>query len=240
MKIAILDDCAEDRSELRLMLNEYFAARGVESQVCEFSSSADFLRVFSPGEFQIAFIDIFLDGENGMDAARRAFEEDPECRLVFFTVSYDYAVDSYLVRAAYYLTKPIDFRRLHDALNICCRALDNKSVELTVGCLPTRLQLKDICFVDCENRDVRVHLSDRTLAVAESFFQLSSVLMDDGRFLSCNRNVAVNMEQIAEVREGDFVLKNGARVPIRVRRRAELKRAWLAYSLKHLEREAAT
>lgn len=240
MRIAILDDSAFDREELRRMLQQYFSMRSLHIEVCEFSRAADFLRAFSAGAFQIAFLDIYLEGENGMDAARIACEVDPDCRLIFFTTSYDYAVDSYLVRAAYYLTKPVEQSRLCDAMDICCKDIDTTAVELRVERLPTRLLLKDICFVDCASRTVRVHLSNRVLTVDESFAQLSEALLADGRFLACNRGVLVNMEQIDRATERDFLLKNGIQVPIRVHGRGGLKKAWLSFSLKDLERRART
>ncbi len=236
MRIAILDDSASDRQDLRRMLSVYFSSRATEIEVCEYSAAADFLQSFTPGAFTIAFLDIYLGDENGMDAAQTAYAIDPGCRLVFFTASNDHAVDSYLVRAAYYLTKPVEQKRLDDALDVCCQDEDEVLAEVTVERVPARIPLKNICYVDCKNRDVRIHLSGRTLAVDESFTELSEKLLKDGRFLACNRGVLVNMEQVAQAAENDFVLKNGEWVPIRIRGRGELKKAYLAYSLQTLER----
>ncbi len=236
MRIAILDDSASDRGDLRRMLNTWFSSRATEIEICEYSAVAAFLQDFVPGAFHIAFLDIYLGAENGMDAARTACDIDPACRLVFFTTSYDFAVDSYLVRAAYYLTKPVEQERLHDALNICCQGEDEAALEVKVEQVPTRIPLRDICYVDCENRDVLVHLPDRTLAVDKRFAELTEELLEDGRFLACNRGVLVNMEQIAQAAESDFVLKSGVRVPIRIHGRGMLKKAYLVFSLQKLER----
>lgn len=236
MHIAILDDSEADRRDLRQMLHTYFRQRKLEVSISEFARAQDFLHACGPGVFQIAFLDIYLDGESGMDAAREAFETDPGCRLVFFTTSFDYAVDSYLVRAAYYLTKPVERSRLYDALEICCRETDNASAQLTVRGIPTWLPLKDIRFADCENRSVRLHLADRTLEIDEGFARVSQTLLADPRFLACNRGVLVNMDHIRQALERDFLLDNGACAPIRVHGRKELKKAWLTYSLKAIER----
>ncbi len=236
MRIAVLDDSASDRQGLRRMLSTYFSSRATEIEICEYSTASEFLQSFTPGAFKIAFLDIYLGDENGMDVARTAHAIDPACHLVFFTTSYDHAVDSYLVRAAYYLTKPVEQKRLYDALHICFQDEDETVAEVTVERVPARIPLRNICYVDCKSRDVRIHLPGRTLAVDESFTELSEKLLEDGRFLACNRGVLVNMEQVAQAAENDFVLKNGEWVPIRIRGRGELKKAYLAYSLQTLER----
>ncbi|MFQ7549226.1 MAG: LytTR family transcriptional regulator DNA-binding domain-containing protein [Blautia marasmi] len=62
-------------------------------------------------------------------------------------------------------------------------------------------------------------------------------LSRDPRFLSCNRNVMVNMDWIESVPSDEFLLKNQERVPIRQRGRKTVKKTFLEYTLKGLRRE---
>lgn len=242
MQIAIVDDSAQERRELRGLLASELRAAHVAGTLFEYEEGRTFLADLQPGRFQIVFLDIYLTGENGMDLARAARQVDPDCRLVFFTRSYDHAVDSYQVRASYYLTKPLDPSRLRDALAVCLSGLskDSRCLDVRVKGAPLRLSASEIYYVDCENRTVRIHLKNKSLAVSDLLSQVMDTLLEDPRFLRCNRGLLVNMDHIHETREGEFVLTNGARVPLRIRARGELKKAYLSYSLQELRKAGPT
>ena len=86
MRIAIVDDISEDRLILRSEINAYFQEKSGDTIITfeEFPSGEALLSAFVPGHFQIVFLDIYMPGTNGMDAARRIYASDPTCRLVFF------------------------------------------------------------------------------------------------------------------------------------------------------------
>ena len=70
--------------------------------------------------------------------------------------------------------------------------------------------------------------------------EVIDILLRDERFLCCNRDIAINMDQIAQVEGGDFLLKNGERAPIRHRGKSALKKTYLEYSLQTLRRKEGT
>lgn len=239
MLIAITDDRADDRQELQELLERYFRARRLSAQYEHFSSAEDLLSAFVPGRYQIVFQDIYLSGLSGMEAARRICADDPACRLVFFTTSHTHAVESYAVRAAYYLTKPLDYPRLEAAMDVVCAGLLRDNRLLTVRCagLEVDLLLSALLFVDCQAERTRLHLADQLLVVDDRASDVLRRLEEDGRFLPCNRNTAVNMDWIDRVLDADFLLKNGERVPIRQRGRKAVKLAFLQYTLRSLQKE---
>lgn len=238
MNIGILDDSEQDRGELVALLRHYFLNIHVEVEITEFSTVSSFIDHYKSGLFQIVFLDIYLNDGCGMDAARILYQEDPNCRLVFFTTSFDHAVDSYQVHAAYYLTKPVQYSRLSDALHICCADLISDSISITVqvGHTQVPICLSDILYIDCLNRTVRIHLENKSVAIKDSLIQIVEEISSDKRFLYCNRNIYVNMDWIMSVSDNDFIMKNYERVPIRVRGRGTVKKQYLEYSLQGLKR----
>ena len=239
MLLAITDDSSQDREELIALLERYFKQRRSTVEYACFSSAEELLDGFVPGKYQIVFQDIYLSGLDGMEAARRIHQLDPACRLIFFTISHTHAVESYTVQAAYYLTKPLDYAHLEAAMDAVCAGLLRDSRFLTVHCsgLPLDLLLRNLLFVDCQAERTRLHLSDRVVIVDDRASNVLSALSEDGRFLACNRNTAVNMDWIEKVLEDDFLLKNGERVPIRQRGRKAVKLAFLQYTLQSLQKE---
>lgn len=239
MRIAIAEDSREDREHLYAMLEQYCAARNVTAEIVCFDSGDALLEVFEPARFQCVFLDIFMEGTDGMDTAREIYRRDPACRLIFATVSISHAVSSYEVRAAWYLTKPFSAKRLADAMDAACLSLlhNSRTLSVHVSGNPLNIRFGDIFFTDCEHRQARLHLRERVLLVDETVGELLARLTADDRFLVCNRNTLVNMEHIELVEEHDFRLKNGSFVPLRQRGRAALKKEFLAWSLRDLRLE---
>ncbi len=236
MKIAVVDDRQEDREELCTMLEQYGAVRGLSTELVCYSSGEDLLQNWKPGMYQCIFLDIYMEGRDGMEVARELYRRDPVCRLIFATVSQTHAVSSYEVRAAWYLTKPYNASRLADAMEVVCQGIRSDIRPLTIHLRGTPLTIcyRDIFYIDCADRQARIHLRDRMLEVDEPIGKLMDSLESDGRFLVCNRNTIVNMDQVELAEASDFRLKNGVSVPLRQRGRAGLKKAYLLWSLQEL------
>ncbi len=236
MNIAIVEDKIEDRLHLQALIEQYCAGKAISAQITCFSSGDSLMEQFQPGMFQCIFLDIYMDGTDGMDTARQIYRMDPDCRLIFSTVSLTHAVTSYEVHAAWYLTKPISTARLADAMDTVCADLqrDNRHILLHVRGTLCQVRFSEIYYIDCMNRQARLHLQDRTLPVDEAVSHLTQTLSSDPRFLVCNRNTVVNMDHIQQVSDGDFRLKNGHFVPLRQRGRAALKKEFLTWSLREL------
>ncbi len=236
MKIAVVDDRREDREELCTMLEQYGVLRGLPVKITCYSSGEELLRNYQPGQYQCIFLDIYMEGRDGMEIAGEVYRLDPACRLIFATVSLTHAVSSYEVRAAWYLTKPYNAARLADAMDTVCQGMQHSVRILTVhlrgAALPVRYS--DIYYIDCAERQARIYLRDKMIEADEPISELLQCLADDSRFLVCNRNTAVNMDHVELAEERDFRMKNGACVPMRQRGRAALKKTYLVWSLQEL------
>ena len=76
-------------------------------QVSEFENSEKFFRAFHRRAFDIIFLDIYIDGMDGMLIAERVCKTDEACLLVFVTSSRQHAMESFRVRAFDYLLNPL-------------------------------------------------------------------------------------------------------------------------------------
>ena len=106
MRIAIVDDLSGERALLREQLARQLARRGAEAELLEFDSGEAFLAAEKERRFTAAFLDIYMEGMTGMEAARALRKTDTDCLLVFTTTSTDHALEGFQVRALHYLVKP--------------------------------------------------------------------------------------------------------------------------------------
>ena len=106
MRIAIVDDCESERNELyeRLLKNKFLISYDVELRL--YDSGSDFLNEALQNRFDLVFLDIYMNDENGIETAQKLRAFDRKCLLIFTTTSTDHALDGFSVRALHYLVKP--------------------------------------------------------------------------------------------------------------------------------------
>ena len=85
MRIAIVDDLDTERTLLKERLVRQLSQRGADAEILEFDSGEAFLAAEKEQRFTAAFLDIYMNGLSGMDAARELRKTDADCLLVFTT-----------------------------------------------------------------------------------------------------------------------------------------------------------
>lgn len=71
MNIAIIDDISTDAEDLKNIAVSYFEKKHIQAEIYQFFSAEKFFEDYQPGKFQILFLDIYMNGMTGMEAARR-------------------------------------------------------------------------------------------------------------------------------------------------------------------------
>lgn len=232
MRVCICDDTAADRKRLLEMLRGYCAGRNVQMQVEQFPDGGALLRAFSPGKYQLLFLDIYMPGLSGMEAAQAIREADPACLLVFTTTSEDHALESYGVYAAGYLLKPYGQAQLYEAMDWCMENLPPQAQTLALVSEREHMQVpvRDILYIEVYGRASVLHTTGRTYTANRSLTALARELPAD--FLRCHRSYIVNMNHIAKVAQNGFVLKDRSLVPISVETGAKMKQSFFDWMFK--------
>jgi len=224
MEIAICDDVAADAEEIRSYLLAYFDQNSFIGNVYVFNNSKALLESFTPGRFDVVFLDIYMKDISGIEAARHIRESDPNCLLVFVTVSDSHMRDAFALRAASYVEKPLTSEKLEIAF-AQCRSIFLKNarfIEITLTQRGFKLPLTRILYAEVIGRSVFFHTD--TNDTFEAHMKMEDVVkqLDGPSFLRCHNSFVVNMNYVADIRGNDFVLKNGQLVPIRKNGRKEI------------------
>ena len=62
--------------------------------------------------FDIVFLDIYMNGITGIETAKKLRETDNQSKIIFITTSNEFASESYEVKAYDYLIKPFSKERI--------------------------------------------------------------------------------------------------------------------------------
>lgn len=225
MKIAVCEDNAAELDAICGYIEKYCARNCYLKDIHRFSGGEELLAAFAPGEYQIIFLDIYMGGLSGVETARKIRESDPNCTLIFITVSGEHALEAYSVKAIAYVKKPLNAKNVAEALDMCKETLQKNArvIRVPVGYGNiVEIPLPAIRYVEVYNKEAVFHLSDKTISVRIPLDEIEKTLNGDP-FLRCHRSYIVNINYLDDVREQDILLKGGQLAPLAKNKRAEIK-----------------
>ena len=155
-----------------------------------------------------------MDGENGMELARRIRQTDDRISILFITSSSDFLKDGYQVRPIEYLFKPVQREELARALDTDLRLNHSpRTVSLTVRNRTVLLPMADISYAESRDHSVELHLKEEMRVLSLSLTELEQRLPRE-QFCRCHNSYLVNMACIAEISRKEIILTDGTAIPI--------------------------
>ena len=237
MRIAIADDSRDDIEHLKSELSKGLAEYGYSNEIFEVYDSGEALvGKFEAGRYDLVFLDIYMSGMNGIDAAKEIRRKDKDVRLIFSTSSNDFAAHSYQLSADYYILKPYtgeDVRRMLHLINLD-KFEEERMVEFPDK---SRCRLHDILYSEYSNHKITIHLEDGDeLYVWMSHAELEQLLENKGDFFTCTKGIVINLEKVVSFTEDSVKLNNGSLVPVSRARRSELRKVHADYIMRKLHK----
>lgn len=218
VSIAVCDDelldCLTISAQIRTIMEEMGAAFCVE----QFQSGRQLLK--SLGRFDVIFLDILMEGMDGMETARQCRRMDFDRMLVFFSSSRDYVFDAYDVEAFQYLVKPIEDKKLKKVLQKAVRKMEERSqafILVSRDRQKRKLFLDDIYYFEIRGRMIDIHGTGGVFSYYEQIGILERELQGKG-FFRCHKSYLVNLKYVDVYNRQELVLDNGERIAIAKRR----------------------
>ena len=112
LRALIVDDESPARRELRYLLQPFEDVQVVG----EATNAAEALELIQNLEYSVIFLDIDMPGINGIEMAQKLRDKPDAPSIIFTTAHEEYAFEAFTVHALDYLLKPINPRRLEEAL----------------------------------------------------------------------------------------------------------------------------
>lgn len=223
MDIAVVDD----EKVMREYLCELIKKQSPESCIESYIGAEELLA--SGKRFDIVFLDIQMDGMNGIEAARSLREKQEEVILVFITGIREYVFDAFDLYAFQYLLKPVDEKKFAEVLERAVREAGRKKEkrELFIKTRNLTLDQADILYIESRGKKVEIH----TVRERESIQIYAAMEELEGRlgkdFYRCHRAYLVNMAHITEYGSDSIILTNGAKVYLAKKKYGEFVKAYM-------------
>lgn len=211
LRALIVDDEYPARQELR------YALRRIDEVeiVGEAANAEEALALIKGLDYSILFLDISMPGMNGLELGA-AIQDLDNTPFVIFTTAYDeYAVKAFEVNAIDYIMKPIEEKRLRQAVNKVLRATREKEIEepapgdelpqINIDCITAEINGKtilvnksDIVYAFTEQDRVYIKTHSEKLTTHFTLKELEARL-DPSIFFRTHRCCLVNLRKVREI-----------------------------------------
>lgn len=219
IRVAIVDNEPLFATVLKKMSTRLLEKTTYSYKIDTYESAESLLNALSTSSYDLFFLDILLDGMNGMDLARKIRSKTENAKIVFITSSIDYAVESYEVAPLHYLVKPVTVVNLDEAFRRFFETFSEQTTrEETVLLKDTSNQtvavaVSDIYYAEIMESKITVHTTGGTLSLRGRMDDLQKQLPNE-HFYRCHRSFLVNFQHVTGSRRYDFIMKNDMFVPI--------------------------
>ncbi len=225
MNIAVCDDEENIRTYIKKLIEMQDAA----SRIIEFSSGEELLQFWQledREQIDILFLDISMDGTDGMEAAeqiRKWKEERDEALwgslplLIFVTGYPEYMPKAFSVNAFQYLVKPINEKEFEDVFAQAVReyrhletkkSSEPKEILVRNGNVTRKVPADDIYYIESSNRKIIVFMQDEEIACYGKIGELENELKEG--FFRIHKGYLVNMKYVERYNRTEVRMKNGS------------------------------
>ncbi len=223
-RIAVCDDEAPRREEVRGMLTDLSVKSGLDFDTTLFASGEELLAYYERGgePFHIWVLDIEMDGLTGIETARRLREKKRLSEQILFLTSYaEYMLESFDVITFQYLLKPVSPDVFEEKVLKVCRYFAQKEKEILIVKAPEGelvLHQDEIIAIEAaKSLTVKNKLkitTARDVHEARGLISGYAEALKEGRFLQIHRSILINLPHVHHFAGNRVVMSNGMELPI--------------------------
>ncbi|MDE6519193.1 MAG: LytTR family DNA-binding domain-containing protein [Ruminococcus sp.] len=239
MRIAIVEDVTQEAVRLKTILKSLSEDWRTSFDISIFSSGEEFINIFEKDEFEIIFMDIYMNGMTGVETAKSLRKQDKHCILIFLTSSSEHMPDAFSCHAFEYIQKPFTTERIVQVMTEALETLPNKAqyMEIVINRQTVRVFFDEIVSAVTD-----AHYLDITLSGGEKLHcritmpEFLEKTDADSRFIHVNKGITVNAEHILEFENNCCIMENGSKFPVRVRESAVVEQMVMDYNFEKIRR----
>ena len=241
VKVAICDDDETVTSRMENILEGYAQEHAVHLDIGVFYNGEELIRYMEKNRetFDILFLDIEMNGINGIETAKGIREMDKKALIVYVTSHDSYALEAYQVHPFHFLVKPLK----EEAVCKCFEqayiniAPEEQYFEFTYKKNGYRKYVHDIMYFTSSKRVIQIHMADG--AILEFYGKLDDVesTLENGKadFWRIHKSILVNSLFIFKKTFSYVELTNGEQLSISKSCAKELNAKYLQTVKKQME-----
>lgn len=229
MRFAVCDD----ETELRRSISDNIKLFSPGAAITEFSSGKELLA--SADGFDIIFLDIGMDGLDGMQTAKELRKNSCASAIIFVTAFEDRVFDAFDVGAFHYLVKPVSVEKFAEVLQKAVMSrtqppavvTNDRYIAVKSGGVSTKLALSEIIYAEVYDRIVILHTTSGKVEYRGKLSEFEKCT--DETFFRTHRSYLINLRYLESYTSSQVKLDSGDTVILAKQRYSELVRAYLHF-----------
>jgi len=187
MKVLLVDDEQFVLEEMEELVGKVVP----EAEIVAFSWPTEAEEYFENNEVDVAFLDIEMGMENGIQLAKKLKKKHPDVNLIFVTGYSQYAVAAIQLRSSGYILKPPTKEAIEEELSHLRNPIGNKNMEnfyiQCFGNFEVFCNGEPIKFERRKTKELLAYLVDRKGAMV-SMGEISGALFENDENEASNRS----------------------------------------------------
>lgn len=209
---------AIDDEPLALDVIEKFCQRIGNIELHKYNDPSEGLEMIQSSQPDIVFLDIEMDGINGLEIA----SELPENTCFIFTTAYlRYALEGFDLDAVDYLHKPFSFNRFQTAFSKALRRIGRKQLQTVSQCVTVKqdynnisIPVDDILYIEATEGYSKIFRVSGDCIISRILLKNVFALLPQDHFLRIHRSFVVSRSKIKSFSKQEIVLSDGTVLPI--------------------------
>lgn len=204
--IAICDDEMTDLMQEKELIESVLpsVSSNTKWEIDTFTSSKDMLK--SQKTYNMIFLDVEMDGMNGIETAETLHKKSPISLIFFVTHHEDYMDEALNKHAFRFWTKPISETRLMYGIQSAIKEIGTyrRSITVTVAKKTVKIFLKDIIYIYHSNRLTYIITTSGTYETRDTFQSVIEQLTDEC-FVETHASCYVNLNYVSDYDKTDVI-----------------------------------
>lgn len=211
MRICICDDEKIQRSNLKTIISTTLELKGIDFSILECENGDELIALCKKDEnyLDIIFLDIEMEGKNGIEIAKQIRSFNDKVMIIFVTGFSDYVFDGYEVKALNYILKPYKKEKIISVLSESLKQIENLNEQyfmVETNSSVYKLCLTDIIYFVSDKRKLKVKTKEN---IYEFYEKLDNVEKDlPSFFVRIHQRYLVNMNFALAIENNYLELKN--------------------------------
>lgn len=212
MNIVVCDDVKTDMALTAKMIHKFFDIKKTPINLVLYKDADSLLD--DKNEYDLYFLDIMLGDKNGIEIAKNILIRQGRAIIFLLSMSNEFILDGYKVRAIRYFIKPLIWEEFSHELNEALNFFNlNESFVFIDSNINEKIFLSTILFLEKSGRKVIVHtytgeyISNRN--ISDWYGELG-----EKNFVIPYKGIIVNMGNIKRIEKNILILKNEHEIPI--------------------------
>lgn len=203
----------EDEPQINKLLAKIVEREEGFEVVAQAESFAEAVTMFTKYRPEVAFVDVDLKGENGMECAKVMLNIDPKVKIIFATAHSEYMAGAFEIYAFDYIVKPFDIERVQRTLRRIREGAQQTDAAHSQTVIKEtdqdRLLIKgkdrmdfidkdEIIFAERIDNSTDIHTVSGLYKTSASLADLEQKLTAPG-FMRCHKSYIINISMITKI-----------------------------------------